>query len=377
MPSMKLTNRQQVEDFVRGCTFYGTGGGGLPVNGTQSLISELDAGREIGWVDISEISDDALTVCPFLMGSIAPHDKKTLDEMASYGMTESTSANPEKMRLVKAVQELELYLDKKFDVIVPIELGGANTPGPLAVAANMGLVTVDGDYTSRAIPEIIQTTPHYNKISPLPVASVDEWGNACIIKHAINSRVTEKIGKLISCGGYGLAGQAGYVLTGKELKRILVPGTLSECYEVGKLMREAREQGKSPIEAVVAHTGGYLLDEGTITVKDDYDDIGYYWGTVTVDCGQDTLKYWFKNENHIVWKNDKPIVTSPDIISAIDVETGEPVTNPGSYVGQKIALVGVACKEQLDCEACYEVLTPKYFGFDIEHVPIHDAMKSR
>ena len=42
-----LKNRQEIEDFVRGCTFYGTGGGGLPENGIDSLVSELEKGREV------------------------------------------------------------------------------------------------------------------------------------------------------------------------------------------------------------------------------------------------------------------------------------------------------------------------------------------
>ena len=45
MPTMKLRTRQEVEDFVRGCTFYGTGGGGLPANGVESLTKELEADR--------------------------------------------------------------------------------------------------------------------------------------------------------------------------------------------------------------------------------------------------------------------------------------------------------------------------------------------
>ena len=103
---MKLKTRQEVEDFVRGCTFYATGGGGLPANGIRSLMGELEAGREVGWVDISEIPDDALSVCPFLMGSIAPHSAETKAEMASYGMTEATSINLEGDRLSKAILAL-------------------------------------------------------------------------------------------------------------------------------------------------------------------------------------------------------------------------------------------------------------------------------
>ncbi len=372
MPSMELKTRQEVEDFVRGCTFYGTGGGGLPANGVASLMSEIEAGRKVGWVDLAEIPKDSMSVCPFLMGSIAPHTPEVKAEMEGFGLT--NSLNAEKDRLAGAVEELALYMGKEFQVIVPIELGGANTPGPIAVASKLGMLAVDGDYTSRAIPEIIQITPYYHGKSLLPVASVDEWGNTCIIKDAVNPRVTEKIGKLISCGGYGLAGQAGIVLSAEELQDILIPGTLTESYEMGKLMREAKEKGLDVADEVVKATGGYVLCRGTITKKDDSDEIGYYWGTVTVDAGADEYKYWFKNENHVVWKNGEPYVTSPDIITAIDLETGEPIPNPTSYEGQKIALVGVPCKPQLDCPECYSVLAPRYFGFDIDHVSIREIM---
>lgn len=377
MPTMKLKNRQQVEDFVRGATFFATGGGGLPANGIASLMAELEAGREPGWVDVSEIPDDVLSVCPFLMGSIAPHNDATIKEMASYGMTDETSINPESDRLAKAISALEDYSGKKFGVVVPIELAGANTPGAMAAGLKLGMVTVDGDYTSRAIPEIVQITFNYKGHKLLPVASVDEWGNVCIIKEAINPRVTEHLGKLISVAGYGLAGQVGMILDGKNLKDTVVPGTLSECYEAGKLLREAKEAGKDFVAELLNLVGGYELGRGKIVAKDDYDEGGYYWGTTTIDCGKDELKYWFKNENHVVWKNGEPYVTSPDIIAAIDTDTGEPVPNPLSYVGQNVVLVGVPCKIQQESPEGNRLLSPRYFGFDFDHVPIREVMKRK
>lgn len=81
MPTVTLKTRQDIEDFVRGCAFYGTGGGGLPKNGIESLVSEMEKGTEIGWIDVNEVPDDAVTACPFLMGSIAPHTPEVLKEM--------------------------------------------------------------------------------------------------------------------------------------------------------------------------------------------------------------------------------------------------------------------------------------------------------
>ena len=44
MATMYLDNLQMADDCVRGCTFMCTGGGGLPANGLQSLMSEINMG---------------------------------------------------------------------------------------------------------------------------------------------------------------------------------------------------------------------------------------------------------------------------------------------------------------------------------------------
>ena len=48
MATMYLENQQMAEDFVRGCTFMGTGGGGLPANGLQSLMRSTRGPRSVG-----------------------------------------------------------------------------------------------------------------------------------------------------------------------------------------------------------------------------------------------------------------------------------------------------------------------------------------
>ncbi len=189
MPSRVLKTRQEIEDFVRGCTFYGTGGGGLPENGIESLVNEMEGGRQIGWVDVDDIPDNALTVCPFLMGSIAPHTPEVIEEMKGFGLVKPV--NKEKDTLSKAIIELSQYVGKKVSAVVPIELGGANTPGAIAAASMNGIPAVDGDYTGRAIPEIPQTTPYLHGKTLWPISCVDVWGNVTIIKDAINYRMVE------------------------------------------------------------------------------------------------------------------------------------------------------------------------------------------
>lgn len=376
MATKKLTNIQEATDFVRGCTFYATGGGGLPENGIESLMSEINEKGFVQITDISEIPDDAVAVCPFLMGSIAPHDEATLKEMAGFGFVEGV--NKEKARLAKAIQELEAYTGVKTTVVVPIELAGANTSGPISAGSSLGMMAVDGDYCGRAIPEILQITPYLYDRKWLPVASVDEWDNVCIIKKATNLRVVERIGKLISAGAYGLAGQAGFIMSGKELKETVIAGTLSKSYELGKFIREAQEAHLDHIPQKIAEkVGGWVLAEGKRTDFEDEDRIGYYWGTTTIlsDAG-DEYKIWFKNENHVCWKNGEPFVSSPDLICVVDRHTGEPIPNPKMRQAQEVAIIVLPCDERLRQDKIKKVLDPQYFGFeDISYVPVEERMK--
>jgi len=376
MATKKLTNIQEATDFVRGCTFYATGGGGLPENGIESLMSEINEKGFVQITDISEIPDDAVAVCPFLMGSIAPHDEATLKEMAGFGFIDGV--NKEKTRLAKAIQELEAYTGVKTTVVVPIELAGANTSGPISAGSSLGMMAVDGDYCGRAIPEILQITPYLYDRKWLPVASVDEWDNVCIIKKATNLRVVERIGKLISAGAYGLAGQAGFIMSGKELKETVIAGTLSKSYELGKFIREAQEAHLDHIPQKIAEkVGGWVLAEGKRTDFEDEDRIGYYWGTTTIqsDAG-DEYKIWFKNENHVCWKNGEPFVSSPDLICVVDRHTGEPIPNPKMRQAQEVAIIVLPCDERLRQDKIKKVLDPQYFGFeDISYVPVEERMK--
>ena len=376
MATKKLTNIQEATDFVRGCTFYATGGGGLPENWIESLMSEINEKGFVQITDISEIPDDAVAVCPFLMGSIAPHDEATLKEMAGFGFIDGV--NKEKARLAKAIQELEAYIGVKTTVVVPIELAGANTSGPISAGSSLGMMAVDGDYCGRAIPEILQITPYLYDRKWLPVASVDEWDNVCIIKKATNLRVVERIGKLISAGAYGLAGQAGFIMSGKELKETVIAGTLSKSYELGKFIREAQEAHLDHIPQKIAEkVGGWVLAEGKRTDFEDEDRIGYYWGTTTIqsDAG-DEYKIWFKNENHVCWKNGEPFVSSPDLICVVDRHTGEPIPNPKMRQAQDVAIIVLPCDERLRQDKIKKVLDPQYFGFeDISYVPVEERMK--
>jgi hypothetical protein len=371
-----LKNRQDVEDFVRGCTFLGTGGGGNPKKGIESLMSELEKGNEVGWIEAGSIGDDELTCCPFLMGSIAPQTEEVKKEKEWFGLTEPKHI--EKGILAEAVKELSNFTNKKISALVPIELGGSNTPSCVAAGVSIGIPILDGDYTGRAIPEIQQTTPYLKGKELLPYTCVDLYGNTSIVTKAVSYRFGERVGKLISSASYGLTGDAGFIMTGKETKDTIIEGTLTKCYNVGKLIREKREAGENPVKAVAEYLDGWVVGKGTVVKKEWEDKLGYYWGTHTIkgegEFEGEELKIWFKNENHVCWKNDEVFITSPDSVNVVEAKTGEPITNSDLKEGDEVAVVALKAVEMFKSDKGVDILGPKAFGFDYEYSPIENRL---
>ncbi|MEM4570168.1 MAG: DUF917 domain-containing protein [Desulfurococcaceae archaeon] len=369
---LRLRTRQDVEDFVRGCSFFGTGWGVSPQVGLRILLEDLEKYGEIVVHDVNSIRDDAYVVTPYLMGSIAPKTPEVVAKMTSLGLVKRIGIADR--ILAYAVLELEKYLGVEFEGVVAIELGGGNTPSPVDVAVTLGKMIVDGDYAGRAIPEIDQITPYLYDIPPYPAAYVDEYGNKTVVSKAINYLMAERIGKLISVASFGLVGGASFAITGKEMKKIIIPGTLSESYIIGKTLREAVEAGKDPAVEVAKKANGYVLFRGIVTKKDWEDREGYMWGTTYIKGVEEfegrEAKIFFKNENHIMWFDDKVLATSPDIIEVIDAKTGEPITNTDLKEGMKVSVVGLKGREQFRTPKGLEVLGPRHFGFDIDYIPI-------
>lgn len=377
MADLVLKSREDVEDLVLGCTFYGTGGGGNPKLGLRLLLDDLARLGEIRISDPSDIRDDAWVCTPYLMGSIAPRTDKALADMARLGLTKRMGMADHIALL--ALMELQSYAGVEVEAFVPIELGGANTPVPIDLALSLGKKVVNGDYAGRAIPEIVQTTTYLADKPTHPTAYVDEWGNVSIIKTAVNYFLAEALGKTISLAAHGHLAGAGLLMRAKEMKEVLIPNTLSECLLAGQTIRRAAASKPDPAEAVAEAAKGWVLFRGKVSKKQWEDREGYMWGINTIE-GQDqfqghTFKIFFKNENHITWLDDKPHVTSPDIIEVIHRNSGEPITNTDVKEGDVVSVLGLRGRDPFRTPKGLEILGPKHFGYEISYVPIERIMK--
>ena len=164
----------------------------------------------------------------------------------------------------------------------------------------------------------------------------------------------------------------------EDVKEALIPGTLTRAYNIGRAIREARESGADPVAAAVAAVEGWHLFTGTVSKRETEDREGYYWGINTI-AGTDkfkgnTMKIFFKNENHVTWLDDQVYVTSPDVIEVVDLKTAEPITNTDLREGDSVAVIG-AKNEAYRSKEGIALIGPKHYGYDIEYVPIENRVK--
>jgi DUF917 family protein len=377
MPRRHLTTMQDCEDLISGGLFMGTGGGGSAKEGTEAFTTALAEGLEIEWVDVDDISDDTWTVAPYGMGTIAPTSAETQSDIARLGLVDRLRQRSMEV----AVREMEQYIQVRIGAIVPIELGASSTSIPLVTGARLGIPVVDGDYAGRAVPEEMQGTPYLHDKKGWPFTSVDRWGNVCIVKEACSLHMMERIGKMLSVAAYGECDMAAYLLAGREMKQIVVRDTLTKSLELGRTIRQARERGEDPVAASLKFTAGWLLFEGEVVQKEWEDREGYMFGTTYIEgkgeFKSQTLKVWFKNENHVSWLDNQPFVTSPDLVVIVDCKSGEGITNTLLEAGQEVAVIGVKGLEAFRSKKGLAGAGPRYFGFDIDYVPIEERMKGR
>lgn len=378
MPSRTLRTEQDCKDFLSGLKLMGTGGGGSPDAGMEMLSAALAEGLNLTWIDVADLPEDVFSCTAFGSGSISedsPHDLEGIEKLAKkLGLTNKNSYRAPEV----AVRELEEYTGCKIGAIVPVELGASNTPAPLVSAARMGIVLIDGDYSGRAVPQDMQTTYFLKDIKTYPAAVVDYWGNVVILKELANTEMGERIGKMLGVASYGSVFFASMLMSAKVTRETIVPGTLTQSYELGKAVRLAREIGKDPIAEALRIINGWKLFTGEVTHKDWGDKDGVMVGKTTIQGTGEytghTMEVWFLNENHVTWLDGKPFVFSPDLIILADPKTGEGYTNTELKTGDPIAVVGAKINPAFRSEKAIKFFGPRFWGFEFDYKPIEEVM---
>ena len=77
----------------------------------------------------------------------------------------------------------------------------------------------------------------------------------------------------------------------------------------------------------------------------------------------------FQNEFLIAERDGEVLVTTPDLITAVDAETGAPVTADGLRYGQRLMILGWPCDPIWRSGEGIDLVGPRYFKYERDYVP--------
>jgi uncharacterized protein len=358
---MRWLDEQNLDDIALGAAVLGTGGGGDPYIGKLTARQAIRQYGPVQLFDLDELEDDDLIVPTAGMGAPTVVIEKL--------------TNGDDM--VNAFNALGQYLGKPIKATMSIEAGGLNSVLPIYVAARLGIPMVDCDAMGRAFPELQIVTLTLHGIAATPMAMSDERGNTVLIE-TINNKWTETFARSITVNMGAMSSVALYSATVGQLKEAAIPGTITQAEEIGRTVRLARVQEDDPVDAVRESVGGFLIFKGKIDDVQRRTEGGWAKGNsqmsgIDAYKGQ-ALELHFQNEHLAVQIDGEFKVTVPDLIAVLDVETGEPITTEFLRYGMRVAVIAFPCAEQWRTPGGVELAGPRYFGYDVDYVPIEERL---
>jgi len=371
----RLSDSQTIEDFVTGLAFLGTGGGGGRLeDGIEMLAPLLRSGRAITLTSPDELPDDTWTCALASWGGRDPDEPPPASELATFGLVNEKFTLIE--RMVEAAKELAAFKGVRLGGVVSMELGSAATVGTILAGMALGVPILDSDYVGRAIPEAGQSKMDLHGRPPMPMAFVDRWGNTSIVKAAVSALMADRLARMLSVAAYGKGvGGAGWLVPITEAKRGFVRGSLLTALRIGAALRAGRAK-KEPLAPLVAATGGRVLFTGEAISTDWESGEAYVFRKFTYRLkgtaaftGQ-TCRVWVKNEHHVVWRDDRVVGTSPDILVLLDPEKNQSLSTRGDVTpGRPVVVFGMrALDPAWHTPQGLALLGPRHFGFDFDYV---------
>jgi DUF917 family protein len=349
--------RDEVEDIALGAAVLGTGGGGDPFIGKLLALDAIDNHGEVDFLDLNQVDDDDFVIPSAMMG-------------APTVMVEKVPSGSESL---SSLRQLETQIGRKADAIVPIEQGGINSQIPIAVAATLGLPLVDCDGMGRAFPELQMVTFHLDGIPATPMVISDEKGNSMVLS-TCNNVWAERIARAVTVQMGGSSLIAIYPMQGSKLKASCVPNSVSLSMKIGRTIRESRRRGENAVNAVASILNGRTLFQGKVVDVMRRTVGGFARGDAKFE-GLDeylghSLTISFQNENLVALLDGRVVASVPDLITVMDSETGIPITTEGLRYGNRVTVIGSPCSPKWRTPEGLRTVGPRYFGYDLDYVPV-------
>lgn len=171
------------------------------------------------------------------------------------------------------------------------------------------------------------------------------------------------------------AGFATAPMTGAYVKKVAVPGTLTQALEIGQTILDARAKRHNVVERLLAKTGATLFFTGKIADVRRELRGGFAMGEARLTGVGDHVgaeaRIAIQNENLVLYVDGAPKIMVPDLIMNLELETGEPITAELLRYGQQLAVIGIPAHDLMKTPRALEIVGPGAFGYpELTFIPL-------
>lgn len=355
-----------LDDLALGAVFLATGGGGDPYLPTLIAKQTLEQTGPVALIDSQALADDAFVVPVGGVG--AP--------------TVSLELLPSIDEASRVLDAYAAFIARDIDAVASFEIGGGNSLMPLMAAAVRGLPVIDGDGMGRAFPEAQMMSYAIAGVRPTPALAMDYAGNTALFETTDTTTYEHHIRAFAAAAG-GMITVAEHPMTGAELKRSVIPNTVSFSLALGRLLREK----KGPIYDLLPALRALFADSvygsvhhifaGKVSGKSTRTIGGYDVGELSIenfDDPTDVCDITIKNEYLVATARGKPLAMVPDLIVIVDAETSIPINAERLHYGQRVAVLAIGAPAFYQTSKALEATQPRCFGIDLDYAPLDVLM---
>jgi hypothetical protein len=389
----RVLKKEEVWQFVNGAAALGTGGGGAaPTYEGFSRTADpiYEAGLKPTLIDPMDIKENEVVFCNVPVGGGVPREYqelynrrypddgwfKQIDRIWPLNSWSEIPKRGEEEHLKKLAE----MVGKSPVGYISFELGPLDS-GQLFGATRRGVPLVDGELVGyRAVPELSLTKLNIIDAPVAPYTIGTGFGDVMVGHKILSHQRWEDISRFIAVISGGSSSSA-ISISGENIKKGTVHGSISLAIKVGKAILEANDKGKDPVEAILNNTKGYKIFEGKVAYYTTEPRNAFNWGNIWIEGTGDyegkTFKLFFKNENQVSWINDEPYVTCPDPFTVIDSKTGLGLSNFSSAwwtTGREVTVCAIKALDHWRTPKGLHIFCPKHFGFDIKYVPVEERI---
>ena len=358
-PSGYVLEEADLLPLSLGAALLGTGGGGNPYVGMLRARELLRNGATVEILPLEAVHDDDM------IGSVGGIGAPVVS-------VEKIKQGQECLRALRGVEEA---VNVRVSALISAEVGGSNSIEPILTAAYAGLPVVDGDGMGRAFPEIQMSTFFIYGLDPSPGAIADDKGNVVVFKKVVDMFWLERFARHIAVDMGAAAGFATTPMKGAYVKKVAVPGTLTQALDIGRTILDARARRHNVVERLLTKTGATLFFTGKVAGVRRELRGGFAMGEAILtgvgDHAGSQARVAIQNENLVLWVDGRPVVMVPDLIMNLELETGEPITTEMLRYGQQLAVIGIPAHDLIKTSQALKIVGPAAFGYpELTFIPL-------